>query len=264
MNKRKLKFYIKIWSIMARNSFLSWLNKRSTLLIFITGKLIRYAFSFGFLYFLVKNTNGFGVFNANQALFFAITFLFIDTLGQLFFRNVYTFRQLVVSGDLDMVLVKPVNPLFRVLLGGPDVMDLITLPPILFVVIYIGSLLEPSILHTIFYILLVLNSLIISASIHIFVLAIGIITLEIDHTIMIFRDISSMGRIPIDLYKEPLKSLLIFGIPVGVMMTIPAKAMMGIISFWGVFFSIVFGISLFYLSLQFWNFALKKYTSASS
>jgi len=40
--------------------------------------------------------------------------------AQLLFRDVYRFRPKVVSGDFDLILVKPINPLFRVLLGGAD------------------------------------------------------------------------------------------------------------------------------------------------
>jgi ABC-2 type transport system permease protein len=95
-------------------------------------------------------------------------------------------------------------------------------------------------------------------------MALGIITLEIDHTIMIYRDLTSLGRFPIDIYKEPLKSILTFVIPVGVMVTLPAKALIGLISPVGVLISFVVGILAIFLSARFWKYALRFYTSASS
>lgn len=258
------KKYLRVYIKMAKNSFVVWFSRRSAFTIFLIGKIVRYTFYFGFLIFLVRSTNGFAGYSGNQILFFTATYVLIDTLAQFLFRSVYSFRPLVVSGDLDLVLVKPINPLFRSLLGGADPIDLITLPAIIGVVVYIGSLLNPSILHTTYYMLLVMNGIVISAAFHIAVLSLGIITMEIDHTVMIYRDLVSMGRLPIDIYKEPLKSILTFLVPVGVMVTIPAKAIMGLVSPVGIVSSLVFGIALLVLSVKFWHYGLKKYTSASS
>lgn len=249
---------------MARNAITSWLSKKEAFLIFLLGKVIRYSFYFTFLYFLVSNTNGLAGYTGYQVLFFTATYTLVDTISQFLFRSVYTFRQLVVSGDFDLVLVKPVNPLFKTLMGGADPIDLVTLPPIIFVVIYIGSFLDPSFIDILYFLILLLNGVLISTAFHIFVLSLGIITLEVDNTIMIFRDVFSMGRLPIDIYKEPLKSLLTFVVPVGLMFSIPSKAFIGLIGPMGVLSTLIFGFGLFMLSLKFWDFALKKYTSASS
>ena len=256
--------YFKIWLLMAKNAFSAWLTRKSSVAVFLAGKIIRYIFYFSSLYFLVERANGLAGYNAYQALFFTATYTFVDTFAQVLFRNVYTYRQMVVSGDLDLVLVKPINALFRIVLGGPDIIDLITIPPILFVLIYIGSFLNPTLTNVIYFILLLINSIIISLAFHIAIVAFGTITLEIDHTMLIFRDLSSMGRIPIEVYKEPLKSLITYILPIGIMMSFPAKAMIGLISFWGVIGTLLVGVLLLILSLKYWQFALKKYTSASS
>ena len=132
------KRYLRVYLKMSKNSFVVWFNRGGALFFFLTGKVVRYTFYFAFLFFLVKNTNGFAGFSGNQILFFVATYLLIDTLAQFLFRSVYNFRPLVVSGDLDLVLLKPINTLFRSLLGGTDLIDLITIPPIVFVVCYIG------------------------------------------------------------------------------------------------------------------------------
>ena len=259
-----IKYYTKIWILMAKNSIRSWLTKKESVAVFLIGKFTRYIFYFGFLYLLVKRTNGILGFSANLALFITATYSLVDTLAQFFFRSTYTFRQLVVSGDFDLILVKPMSALFRSVAGGPDGIDLLTIPPIIAVVVYFGSLLDSSMLHIVYYLLLVLNAILISLSVHIMVLATGIITLSVDQLIIIFRDLSTMGRFPIDIYKEPVKSFLTFIVPVGLMFTVPAKAFVGLVSPIGVVSTIVFGIAFFVMSLKYWQFALRKYTSASS
>lgn len=264
MTIKKIKRYFGMWLLFAKNSVLVWAIKKEAIYIFLFGKFVRYIFYFGFLYFLVSKTKGLVGYSINETLFFTATYILIDTLGQLFFRSVYTFRQLVVTGDFDLILTKPVNPLFRSLFGRPDPVDFITIPPILCVVIYFGFLLNPSLLNILYYLLLVLNGLVIVAAFHIIVLSIGVITLEVDNTIMVFRDLSSMGRLPIEIYREPMKSILTFLIPIGIIFSTPVKSMVGLISPIGIISSMIFGFCLLLLSIKFWAFALRKYTSASS
>jgi ABC-2 type transport system permease protein len=125
----------------------------------------------------------------------------------------------------------------------------------------IGNL---TILNFTFYILLLINAFLIATAFHIAVLALGILTTEIDNTIMLYRDITRMGTVPIDIYKEPLRGFLTFIIPVGVMMTFPAKALMGLLSAQMVIFSFLISGIFLWGSLRFWKYALKHYSSASS
>jgi ABC-2 type transport system permease protein len=81
---------------------------------------------------------------------------------------------------------------------------------------------------------------------------------------MIYRDLMNLGRFPVDIYKQPLQGILTYLIPVGIMITLPAKALMGLVSLPGVLLSFVLGVVALHFSRRFWNFALTKYTSASS
>jgi ABC-2 type transport system permease protein len=156
------------------------------------------------------------------------------------------------------------NVLFRVLMGGSDFIDFLTIPLYIYAIFYIGRLLHPGSIEILFFILLLVNSLLIATSFHIFVLAFGVITLEIDHTIMIYRDITNLGRFPIDIYKEPLRGFLTYLIPVGIMISLPVKALIGLVTINGILLSFVLGIFLLFISLKFWKSAIKSYTSASS
>jgi len=221
-------------------------------------------FFIAFVFFLVEGADNLAGYNSTEAIFFFLTFMVVDTTSQFFFREVYRFRNYVVSGDFDLMLVKPMSALFRVLMGGADVIDLITLPPIYLATVYVGSLLAPSVGQVLIYILLIITGMLITTAFHIIVISFGIITLEVDHTIMIYRDVSAMGRMPTDIYKEPLKGILTYFIPVAIMMSLPAKAFLGLASKVAIFSALGISIIFIFISLRFWNFALKKYTSASS
>ncbi len=261
---RKIAKYIHLWGKLTVNSFMAVLSSRFGASLFLIGKTLRFAFFLIFLLTLFTQTELLASYSQSQMLFFFLTFNFIDTLTQLFFREVYRFRQMVVSGDFDLVLIKPMSPLFRALVGGADPLDLLMLIPYVGALVYVALQLNVTVGGAFLYFLLLLNALAIASGFHIFVLALAILTTEIDHTIMIYRDLTSMGRVPVDIYREPLKSIITFVIPVGVMMTFPAKALLGLLSPVFILASCSIGGAFLFLSLRMWKYSLSKYSSASS
>lgn len=259
-----MKRYLKYWYLLSVNSFSSVLVSRLGGFLFLIGKALRFSFFLTFLLLITTQTKTLSGYSVNQAVFFFLTYNIIDTISQLLFREVYRFRHLVVSGNLDHVLIKPINPLFRSLLGGADPFDLLMMIPFSVITFIIARSFNPSAYGVLSYFVLIITALIFAGAFHIFVLGLAILTTEIDHSIMIYRDITSTGRVPIDIYKDPLRGFLTFVIPVGIMFTFPAKAMMGLLAPWGILLAIILSIIFMKLSLKFWHFALIRYSSASS
>ncbi|EKD32162.1 MAG: hypothetical protein ACD_77C00163G0001, partial [uncultured bacterium] len=196
---------------LSLNSFKSFFSSRFGAALFLVGKFIRFIFYLAFLLLLTSKTKLLAGYNLWEVTLFYLTFNFIDVVTQMLFRSVYQFRQRIISGNFDLLLVKPVNVLFRVLFGWTDILDLLTLLPFIFVLFYTGSkIANITPVGVILYFLLIINSLMIAVSFHIVVLALGILTTEIDHAIMIYRDITGMGKFPIDIYGEPLRSFVTF------------------------------------------------------
>lgn len=255
----------KIWLLYTGNSFQQTLSNRALVLIFMTGKSLRVVLFTIFLIFLFNGAKSIAGYNRDQIIFFYLTFNLIDTLAQFLFREVYRFRQLVVTGNLDFILLKPVNPLIRVLLGGGDVLDLMMLLVITLITIWFGyTHISSYFMHWLLFAGLIVNGLLIAAALHILVLGIGIITTTVDHLIMVYRDLSSMLRIPVDLYIEPIRAILTFLIPLGIMLTFPAKVLMGLLSPTLILLSLFVAAVSLVLSLKFWGYSLKQYSSASS
>ncbi len=251
---------------MTTLSFTVDITNRFAAAFLIFGKLVRFLFFLGFLILLVGRTKTLAGYELSQVVFFFLTFNLIDIVIQLLLRGAYHFRPLIVSGDFDLILVKPINPLFRSLASRTDVLDLITLVPLLGYMVYFlaSGQVHTTVSGFILYLLLVICSFLIGLALHIMVLSVGVLTTEVDHLIWIYRDLTGMARFPIDIYREWLRNFLIFVVPVGVIMTFPAKALMGLLSFQMVLFSFALTGVLLFLSIRFWNYALKRYSSASS
>ena len=260
-----MKRYITVWWILTLGTSQIAFQSRFGALLFLLGKLLRYVLFLLFLVLLINRTKVIVGYTFWQIVLFYATFNLLDTLPQFFFRNVYRFRQQILNGYFDNLLLKPLPSLFQPLFGGSDILDL------LIVILSIGFI-YVSALHNnhitqfgiFLYIVLLLNGFIISLAFHVFVLSAGILSTAVDNTVMLYRDLTQMGRLPIEIYQEPLRGMITFIIPVGIMMTYPAEAFMGLLSWWGVVLAFLFGGGLLVTSMRFWSYALQHYTSASN
>jgi len=261
VNMRYLSLWLKITTQTTQVAFASRLG----VALFTLGKVIRFVFFILFLFLLTSKTRTLGGYTIWEVLLFFLTFNVIDIIAQFLWREVYRFRTYIVSGSFDMVLTKPISPLLRVLFGGSDALDLITLVPLVIFMAYVATQIgDISIINVIVYILLIANGLIIALSFHIFVLALGVITTEVDNAIWIFREITQLGRFPLNIYPKAVGLIFTFVIPVAAMITIPTNSLMGILSPAGVIICICLSGIFLSLSLLSWKEALKRYASASS
>lgn len=255
----------KVFLYYSKISLEQSLFNKVAVVFLLLGKALRIGLFMLFLSFLFQGTRTLAGYDRDQIILFYLTFSLIDFISQMLFREVYRFRDYVVRGTLDMILVKPANSLVRVLLGGIDVLDFVIVCAIIvFTIFFIRTNFSPNLVDVLLYLLLLINGLIIATAFHITVVCIGIITSSVDQLMFIYRDVSSMGRIPVDLYVEPIRAILTFLLPLGIMMTFPAKALMHILSPNLVLISLAIAVLSFSLSIQFWHYSLKQYQSASS
>lgn len=260
-----MKKYFKLWWFFTKNTTSLAMQSRFGSSFFLIGKILRFFVLFYFFYLLLGKTQNLAGFSFWQIVFFYATFNLVDTTAQFLLREVYRFRVYVLKGFFDYILTKPMSPLFRSLFGGSDVLDipliLLALGFLVYSAFYIGSITFSGIL---LYLVLLANALAIALAFHIFVLGIGIISSEVDSMILLYRDISRMGQIPVDVYRAPVSFIITFILPVGIMMSFPVKALLGILSWQYIFIAFLFAASFLLFSLQFWKYALRQYQSASS
>lgn len=230
--------------------------------MYLLGKFIRFAFFLVLLLVVLGKTKSLAGYNLEQMIVFFLVFNLLDILGQLFFRGIYWFRGDVVSGKFDLALVKPLSPLFQILTNRTDILDL----PLLMVIIWalIKQNMAISLINFLLFLLITFCGFLIVTAVHILVASIGVITTEVDHAILIYRDLSLMARVPVDIYIDSVRAFLTFVVPIGVVFTFPAKALMGLLSWQWLIYAFFISITLFFLSLKLWRFSLTKYSSASS
>ena len=162
--------YLKVWLILCSSSFQSFFVSRVGSVLFLLGKILRFVFFLGFLVLLISRTKVLSGYNIWEAILFYLTFNLIDTTTQMLFREVYRFRQQIISGSFDLILVKPVNVLFRSLFGWTDLLDSLNIIPLIIMIIYVAVKTSSfNFGSALMYVLLVINSLVLAMSFHVIV-----------------------------------------------------------------------------------------------
>jgi len=257
---------IRVWLMVSSRAAQSQLLTNWAGVLFLLGKVIRFLLFFLFLFVILGKNNSLVGYTREQVILFFLEFNLIDITTQFFFRGVYVFRPLVVSGNFDLDLLRPLPSFFRPIFGWTDVLDLITLIPlwIYFIWFIIFHNLIFNSMDVILFFFFLLNSLIVAFSLHLFVCSICLLTTEIDHMIMVYRDLTNMARFPTEIYQKGIQFILTFPIPIIILITVPAKALMGLLSWQMAGFSFLIGIIFLKWSFKFWQYSLKRYSSASS
>lgn len=258
--------FIKIWLMVSSRAAQSQLLTNWAGLLFILGKTVRFLMFFIFLFSVLSGVNSLAGYSREQVILFFLVFNLVDISVQFLFRGVYVFRPLVISGNFDFDLLKPLPSFFRPIFGMTDILDLVTLIPLTayFVWFSLANQFMVNNFQVFLFSVLFLNSLVIAFSFHLFVCGVCLLTTEIDNLIWIYRDLTNMARFPTDIYQKGVQMVLTVTIPVVILITIPAKVLLGILSWDWVLGSFAIGGVFLIFSYKFWKYALSKYTSASS
>ena len=105
--------YIKLWLAFFRNSLSRDMEFKMNFIgdLFIDG--IFYGSLYLFFRVIVSYVDSLGDFNQEAVIIFLVVMYLTDTVFVFFFGgNTFNLNQMVVSGDLDLVLIKPVSTQF--------------------------------------------------------------------------------------------------------------------------------------------------------
>lgn len=233
---------------------------------FLLGKLVRFFFFFAYLLAVFRHADTLAGYSVAETSLFFLTFNLVDITSMVFFRGVYAARRTVLEGDLDYYLVQPCSPLLRMAGSNVDLLDLVTLVPVLALLALLGRSLPGGVgpAAAALYLALVLNGVLIAFCLHVVVAAISVRTQELENTIWIYRDLMFLGKFPADVYAAPLRLALTVIVPIAVMTSFPAQALLGTLKPAWAAYAFALSAAGLAASLWLWRDALRRYTSVSS
>jgi ABC-2 type transport system permease protein len=170
----------------------------------------------------------------------------------------------VQEGTLDFVLLKPIRSQFWLSLHTLSPWGIPDLIVGLLIIVYAGTKLNLGIDKYLLTIFPLACSVVILYSLWFILGATTIWFVKIYNVTEVLRGFLEAGRYPITSYPAAYRFFFTFVVPVTFLTTVPAQSMLGQIQFTWLLGAGVLAVILFFISTQFWRFALRFYTSASS
>ena len=105
--------YIKLWYTFFSNSLTRDMEFKANFIANLAIDLIYYSSLYLFYHVIFQFTDHIGDFNKDMVIIFMIVTYMIDAVFEFFFSaNIYSFNQMIVKGNLDFILTKPINSQF--------------------------------------------------------------------------------------------------------------------------------------------------------
>lgn len=184
----------------------------------------------------------------------------------LFRLGIYQLPYLVQSGELDLLLSKPINSQFYISIRHMRPYKIFDFLPALILIIY--SLNQLNITFNIISWILLITTLscgtLIFYSIYYMLATLSIWLVQMTALSNIYHILIEPLAIPLDIIGPKMTYILTFIIPMALVITIPIKIFLNKTPIYYAGIGFIIGLLLLTLSILFWNFALRHYTSASS
>jgi ABC-2 type transport system permease protein len=192
--------------------------------------------------------------------------LIIGVFHVFFSRNLERFSQVIHFGELDAVLLKPLDSQFMLslwMVNFASIMRLIIAGCYVWVVAS-GLSLTFDIGKVIVFASLSLFSIVLLYSLWFCVITLTIWFTKLSNVVELLYNITGMARYPQEMYMQLSWLLMAMLIPVTLLIATPAKVYLQRGTIQDCLMLIGLAVVFFAVSRKFWHFALRYYTSASS
>ncbi len=261
-----LKKYFSLYLALFRTSFIADLEYRVNFLTRIATDIFWYIAQILTFEVLFRHTPKIGDWNLEQMRVFLGVMFVVDGLYMIILsENLDQFSEKVRKGDLDLLLAKPVNSQFMLSLqkASTAMIGNLMLGTAWFIYALV-SLPQFEWLRLLWLLVLIPCGLVALYAMRFVMASTAVIFARSENLQFIWYQIYRLGMRPDSIYVPWFKWMILTVIPVGVIASVPSRALLEPPQ-WGLFaWAVVLAGILIYLSNKFWKFALKFYSSASS
>lgn len=265
---KEIKKHLKIMRLFTNNYIQRQLEYRSSFFVYLIVEsivLIYKLFYVGVTYNVGVTINGL---RPIEILLYNGTFFLISGIyGGFFMMNFVSFRDKVKSGDLDMIIVKPVSLQFMSTLSTIEIAVLI--PNVLTgiaIVCYAWKTIEigVSIYNVFGYLFLVFCGVIIIYNLLFLPQLLSFKLVEVEALANITSSMSNFNMMPMDIYPLIIRRIGVFIFPIFIVSNFPAMIVLNKLKLSGIIWAFIVAIGLTIGVRVLWKLSVKNYSSASS
>lgn len=264
---RWLRRHGRLYLAVARYCLARELEYRTNLAFNVLRETFYALLQVAFVDIIFLNVEAIGDWTADRMLVLMGTYTFVANVTYaLFWETLTSLSRLVNTGELDLVLTKPMSAQFYVSVRRIAFMNL---APATFGLGIAGWGMSrlgtvPTAAEMGAYLLLCACAVVACYALW-FASVLGVFwTGRLQNAGAIFEPVVSMARVPTDSLRGPLRLAFTFVLPLAFVGTVPAQALLGLAEPWHVPYAVGLALALVVGSNRLWHRALRSYSSASS
>lgn len=261
-----IKKYSSLYLAMFKASFIADLEYRANFFSRILTDIFWYIAQIMTFEVLYQHTEKIGDWDKYQMRVFLGLLFVIDAFYMIIIHeNLENISEKVRKGDLDLLLAKPVNSQFMLTLQKANTAifgNLLLGSAWLFYALL--GLPDFNYLRLLWLIVLIPCSLCVVYSMRFMFSATAVIFTRSENLQFLWWQVYRLGMRPDSMYNPYIKYAILTILPVGVIVSIPARALLNPPNLNYLLWPLILAPILIYGTHRFWNFALKFYSSASS
>lgn len=229
-----------------------------------TSYFLAQIFAFEAIYGHVDSIRSWGY---GEILIFIGTFSLINALNMtIYFFGVISIPEKIQTGELDLYLTKPVNPLLRITFEkvNPGSIPLLVFSACIILYGAKESGISFSGINVLGYLLMVLMMTILYYDMEVLIRCFAFFVFSVNNLVKIEDTaIELCLKIPGIAFYGIYKIIFYCILPYGIIATLPTQMLISALSLKGVLFGMTIVCIFTFLALSFWNYGVHKYESAS-
>lgn len=223
-------------------------------------------FSILLVLIIYRNTDSVAGWDSTEAFALIATHFMIGALSYMVFPSLSEIPQHVRLGTLDFIITRPIDSQFWVSLRRINFAEIGAVAAAIAMMAYAFSIIDPKPLpiDLVAYFLLVIAAIVIFYAFQLILMTTAIWFVRVDNLFVFYEAARDVARYPIDIYNPRVKFTLTYLIPVALLGSVPARALVGEPNWGLVWTGLLYAAIAFIIARKFWFFALRSYSSASS
>lgn len=262
-----MKRYLKIYVRLLKINFSALVVYRSNFVSDVAASLFWGIFSVISMYLLTSRVTT--VYSWKREELMVLTGVYSIVIGifhVVFSGNFRRFSRVIHLGQLDSVLIKPVDSQF---LLSFYIVNYATIPRIIggivFVIIYLNRIgVTVNMVDIVLFSIVTCIGILLLYSVWYVIVSITIWQSNLSNITDFLFDFTSSAKYPQEMYQDLKQFVLFIFIPLTLIVTVPTKILLHRSYTNDMIAASIFAVVFFIISRKFWKFALRYYTSASS
>ncbi len=260
-----MRRYLRVYRSFAASSISREIEFKANFFAKIGQNLVWLGFFMVVLLVVYGRTGSVAGWTKGEAVTLSATVFLMGALSTGLFFSLTEIPEQVRRGTLDFVLTRPLDSQFWVSLRrlAPEQAGVALVG---FGMVLVGlrtDHLAPTTLQWGAWSVLVLCALAIFYSFNLCLMTTGVWFVRVDNLFILSETTQQVARYPLDIYGASMARFLTFVVPLGVLGTVPARALVRGVDVVTLLSSVARAVAALVLSRTFWRFALRSYGSAS-